>query len=153
MSLLLPRPVTVPAADGEAYYLNLDYEAHLLPGFVLAIKAGYRFDGASIPRIFWCTTGTPMSPQFQAASLIHDALYDAELLDRRQADGILYWCLRQDGVYWYTARKMWLGVRLGGYFVWANHSPESISWARQYATLRPATGAADATHRADAPVA
>jgi hypothetical protein len=45
--------------------------------------------------------------------------------------------LRLDGVGWYIANKMWLGVRLGGGFVWARHTPESIERARMYCSLTP----------------
>ena len=129
--------MTTPSADGEAYLLNQPYHTNILPGHILEIAAGFRFDGASIPRVFWLTTGTPMDPHYQASGLVHDALYAAELLPRQVTDDIFYFCLRRDGVGWYTARKMWLGVRIGGGFVWSRHTPDSIAHARAYVRLIP----------------
>ena len=137
MSLILPRPVTTPSADGEAYVLNRPYHTNVIPGHLLEVNAGFRFDGASIPRPFWLTTGTPMTPRYQAAALVHDALYASELLSRKDIDDLFRFCLRADGVGWYTANKMWLGVRLAGGFVWANHTPQSIAYARLYVRLIP----------------
>ena len=123
---------------GELFDLMEDYWLPTgIPGHGLLVKKGFMFDGASIPRVFWLTTGYPMSPGFQAAGLIHDAAYAAELMTQKQADDLFYWCLRRDGVNWYTANKMWLGVRIGGGAVWARHTFESVAHARQYCSLLP----------------
>lgn len=135
MHLTLPRPATVPTEDGSGYELVLDYAADILPGFRIEILGGFTFDGASIPRVFWLTTGHPMSPELQASALIHDAVYCAELMTRADADGLLYHCLRCDGVGWYRARKIWLAVRMFGGVVWARHTPETIARSRMYCSL------------------
>lgn len=41
----------------------------------ITIPAGFRYDGASVPRVFWTLTGiNPDGPQ-RAAALIHDMIY------------------------------------------------------------------------------
>jgi hypothetical protein len=136
-ALVLPRPATIPTPDGEGYELVQDYAAEVLPGFRLEILGGFTFDGASIPRVFRLTTGHPMTPELQASALIHDACYCAELLPRAAADALLYHCLRIDGVGWYRAHKIWLGVRIGGGVVWSHHTPETIARSRMYCRLIP----------------
>jgi len=137
--LTLPQPVTRPFAD-KIFEVMEDWVLEEgIPGHRLIVKKGFLFDGASIPRIFWLTTGYPMAPGFQAAGLGHDAAYAAELLTRKMADDVFHWCLRQDGVNAYTAYKMWLGVRIGGWRPWGRHTPESIADARELCILEPLT--------------
>jgi len=115
--------------------LAADYATEIIPGHRLEVLAGFPFDGASIPRVFWLTTGYPLEPDLQASALIHDACYSAELMPRADADGLFYRCLRLDGVGWYRANKMWLGVRIGGGAVWSHHTPETIARSRMYCWL------------------
>lgn len=133
-ALVLPRPVSIPTEDGEGIELYIDYAAEVLPGFRLEVMSGFRYE-ASIPRLMWSTTGHPLTPRYQAAVLIHDAVYQAELLPRADGDGLLYRCLRLDGVNLYQSNKIWLGVRSGGWYVWSQHTPESIAEARKYCRL------------------
>lgn len=134
--LFLPSPATRPI-DDDLYLLTEPYHV-CLPGHVLDIRTGYIFDGASIPRPLWPSCGSPMSGDLQAPALIHDALYSAELLPRATCDEIFHKCLRLNGVGRYRAWKMWVGVRIGGGFVWSRHTPEGIARAREYCHLFPA---------------
>ncbi len=38
------------------------------------IEEGYRWDGATIPRLFWRLIGSKTEPEFQIASMLHDKL-------------------------------------------------------------------------------
>lgn len=50
-----------------------------------------------------------------AAAALHDALYRAAMLPRRQADAVFYRALRAEGIARWRAWLMWAGVRLGGW--------------------------------------
>lgn len=76
------------------------------------VSKGFRFDGASIPRMFWEEIGCPID--FVYAGCIHDALYRTHLLSRKEADYILYLALIESGVSKVQARVMYLAVRAGG---------------------------------------
>lgn len=75
---------------------------------------GYRFDGASVPRIAWWI-GHPMTPRFQRAALIHDIFYGFRV-NRRQADWLFNDLLQEDGVNEIRANVMCAAVRVGGWF-------------------------------------
>lgn len=136
--LSLPRPVTVPACDGDGYLVAQQYHAHVIPGHELTILMGFRFDGASIPRSCWSILGIhPMHPRVIAAALIHDALYAGELCDRATADATFRACLRLDGVSGFRAWLMYRAVRIGGWAVWRRHTPGSVALARMYCSLTP----------------
>lgn len=134
--LFLPSPVSAPAGDG-LFQLRADY-CVCLPGHTLTVLDGYLTDFASVPRLFWASCGYPSEPELQAPALIHDALYSAELVTRKQADDILHWACRANGVGRYRAWKIWAGVRIGGGFVWRRHTHAGVAEARSYCSLAPA---------------
>jgi hypothetical protein len=101
----------------------------------LRVLRGYITDGASIPRVFWITTGFPVDPDLLPAALAHDCLYGGEMVPRKQADDIFHELLRTNGVGRYRAWKCWLAVRLFGGAVWARHTFESIAFTRAYASF------------------
>lgn len=75
-------------------------------GFVYAtIKAGYHWNGASIPKAFWSLIGGPFSGKYALASLIHDLLYDVHYTLRREADDIFLQVMKMEGV---GKLKRWL---------------------------------------------
>jgi hypothetical protein len=80
---------------------------------------GLRFDGASIPRVFWWWYD-PSGAAFPAA-IIHDYHYTYQPISRRSADGAFYKNLLAIGVRPAAAWLMWLGVRLFGGRAWKRH--------------------------------
>ena len=66
-------------------------------------------------------------------SLIHDALYRTNLLDRKTSDKIFHKLLIQNGVSQITAKMMYLGVRIGGEDAYAN-TPSKAD-ARKYVMI------------------
>ena len=60
--------------------------------WTLDIKAGFVFDGASIPQIFWSSIGSPWDSKILVAALVHDALYSAQ----PRSECGTYWTIRQD---------------------------------------------------------
>jgi hypothetical protein len=91
--------------------INHDF-VYLTSNGVLAIKAGYAWDGPSGPTID--------TKNFMRGSLIHDALYQLmreKLLDcgwRETADKELRRFCREDGMSWIRAWWVYQGVRIGG---------------------------------------
>ena len=127
---------------------ELDKRIDLLPGF--------SSDGASIPRLLWWLIGHPFLHSYLLAAVLHDALYRSELFSRCLADRMLRkfalqlareenrrcwleargwlrkaWAWRKGC--WRMARcwVMWAGVRIGGRWVWMEHTPASVAEARK----------------------
>jgi hypothetical protein len=75
-------------------------------------------DGASIPRFLWFFIGSPYSGKYRRASVIHDVYYTSKTRLRKQADKMFYEAMRVDGVNYFKAKSMYLGVRVGGGSRW-----------------------------------
>lgn len=117
----------------------LEDTVYFLPGFgKLTVRAGFVFDGASIPAVFWATKGHPLSHNHLRSSLLHDALYAAQVLDRATADKLfLDFMHHADCVDWYTRSTIYSAVRTCGGKAWKEKSPESIAAARELIILVP----------------
>ena len=109
-----PKTQVVAGTDTEKLVYN--FEARVM-GYRIEIARGFVFDGASIPRVFWMTTGCPFRPRYRAASLVHDYLYSIKA-NRKLADLIFKQMLLDAGVSKYTAGKMFRAVRLFGKKAW-----------------------------------
>ena len=75
------------------------------------VKKGYRFDGASIPKIFQWLIGPPLGGSYEAAALAHDMLCESKKLDAWGAGLAFYYLMRSTGVAWWRMRYMWKAVR------------------------------------------
>jgi hypothetical protein len=121
------KPVVEPHGKGS-YRLVSDF-TYQCPRFLtrVVIKAGFVFDGASIPRLFWSTTGSPFLPEYIGPGLVHDNLYRAgkesngARISRKTADYVFGHALELNAVGWYTRYKLYQGVRLGGWKAWNKH--------------------------------
>lgn len=80
----------------------------------LHIPAGYEWDGATIPRVFWSLVGGPFDLQIVAASLVHDWLYFTRLWDRKKADRALRDLMVAAGAPQKRARVIYRAVRVFG---------------------------------------
>ena len=80
--------------------------------YKIMLAAGMIFNGADIPEAFWSLIGCPLDFALEAA--VHDALYRSRVLGRKDSDEVFYELLKQQGVDSIKARKMYLGVRIGG---------------------------------------
>lgn len=95
----------------------------------ITIKAGYPWDGASIPNVFSYLIGDSQDTQFALASCIHDYLYGI-YYNRLVADECFY-CLLHDTKFkdipaW-KEKAMYAAVRVGGQAYYASHSnPKSL---------------------------
>jgi len=89
--------------------------------FNIVIYKDFRFDGVSIPRIAWATTGTPFSPRHILPGVVHDHLYKSGLTGRKRADKIYRYLLMMCGVNLYQRNKQYGALRLLGWRAWRKH--------------------------------
>jgi hypothetical protein len=101
------KEARIPKGDGSGDWVRLDMNGNLF------IANGYSWDGASGPALD--------TPDFMRGSCAHDALYQlckAGELDskeyRREADRLLLWLCKLDGMGRFRRGYVWLGVRMGG---------------------------------------
>ena len=110
-------PVIMPH-DKDEYQVKESF-FYMDENFEVWVPYGTIFDGASIPRILWTTTGSPFLPQFVGPALIHDYLYvkckdQNKRVTKKQADKLFHKLLRENGVGRYQAWKMHRAVRMFG---------------------------------------
>jgi len=92
------------------------------------IPKGFVSDGASIPRAFWTSAGSPFQPMFLAAAFIHDFIYDTHSLvtlykktfplTRKEGDQIYRAILKANGVNRYLRNKHYWALRGFGMLAW-----------------------------------
>lgn len=102
-------------------------------GWNITVLKGFIWDGASIPQNLWDDIGCPID--YAEESLVHDALYRTNLLDRKSADKIFHKLLIRNGVSPVIAKMMYLGVRVGGEDAY-NHTPSKAEY-RKYVMITP----------------
>lgn len=114
------RPATLPDTAKNWEDLNQDFW-FAIDGEVYKIPAGYRWNGASIPRAVWWIVGSNSSPDLRAFSLIHDWLYLTHHTIREMADAVGYRVLQLSDVSAWRCRVIWGAVRaFGGVSAWGN---------------------------------
>lgn len=104
----------------------------------VTIMPGFKFDGASIPRLFWTLIGSPFTGKYKRAALLHDALYAAEIFSRKVCDEIFLQYMKEEKVSWWRRNSMWLAVRAFGGTVWSKHTTESVKEASGLVLLEEA---------------
>ena len=125
-------PITKPHPSRNLEILTEPWHVKILD-LEFTIKKGFMWDGASIPRAFWITTGSSFMPKYRAAACVHDFLYRTGIVSRKTADKIFYIMLKsRKDVGRYTAWKMHRGVRAGGWVSWKRYRKRSIDWQREY---------------------
>jgi hypothetical protein len=123
------QPITKPISS-DVYELVYGFEV-FAGGWYVAIKAGFRTDGASIPRLFWRVIGHPFQGDYLGPAVVHDALYQSEALTRAQADSLLYDLLLANGVGRCRAWTIYRGVRMFGWAAWNDRNNAAVSAAKQ----------------------
>jgi hypothetical protein len=140
------RPIK-EKGDKWVYELMQDFILHYVTPdgrhLRIKIKAGFIYDGASVPRWLWSLSGLHPDGPMRNASLVHDLIYVLKgLLDqssdlvevyehsgghfkritydftRKECDKLFKRMLLQDGLKKSKANLAYVGVRLGGAFLW-----------------------------------
>jgi hypothetical protein len=129
-------PVTIPKChptgetDGGRTVYMLDERFKFFVGsHYHVIPAGYKFDGASVPRGLW-NTFPPFDPLHIAPALIHDWLYGAEYYPQKIADDVFDGALRYNQVKWWRRSAMVFAVRAFGGKSYRSHTIASIMQIR-----------------------
>jgi hypothetical protein len=84
---------------------------------VWTTPAGWKIDGASIPRALWTLVGSPYTGDYRRASIVHDKACDdagSDAAARRAADRMFYRACRAGGCSTFEATILYIGVRIGG---------------------------------------
>lgn len=84
----------------------------------VVVKAGFKYDGASIPRIFWVPVGSPYHPGFMRAALFHDSIYGSHIQTKEFSDNLFHTLLLEDGIQEVIAMEMYTAVHLFGKPFW-----------------------------------
>ena len=139
----LSQPV-VKAIKKEVWQVVKEWETVIKIGkdvMKIIVKPGFRYDGASIPRIAWSLIGVHPGGIALAPALSHDILYIAEggkkkvkkvsivskNCSRKIADRIIYQSFRKVGVKKRRAVFMYMAVRMGGKKYWGTKKQIPVS--------------------------
>lgn len=115
--------------DGRPLYmLQVPFVAEI-NGKEFTIPAGFVFDFASIPRIFW-SFFLPDDPQYAAAALLHDWAYSGEWWPRDFNDRLFLAAMKFTRVPVWKRGCMYSAVRVGGGFTYKEHSRGSVMRVR-----------------------
>lgn len=111
MSYFVTRttPMTI---EGAWLTVQKDMQFHSDKLGILTVPRRFRFDGATIPRIFWSLVGAPASEGNRRAAALHDMCYRYHLFPRKACDILLEDALKCDGKKWLTRKMMYYAVRL-----------------------------------------
>lgn len=101
----------------------------------ITVKAGFIFDGASIPRALWRVCGHPLEAPRIAAALAHDWLYAAHVCDRKTADLIYRTILCVVGFAPWRATIEYAALRLAGGAAWRSHGADDEKFALAHGAL------------------
>lgn len=109
------KPVLVEWDDDDEHMTVRLALSYLDPrNRVWPVPAGFKTDGASIPRFLWSFIGSPFNGAYRLPALFHDAAYCTPGVKRAEADRMFYDAMREEGVSFVKAQLMWAGVRVGG---------------------------------------
>jgi hypothetical protein len=76
--------------------------------------AGWKVDGASIPRALWTIVGSPFTGDYRRASVVHDYYCDVRTEPSERVHLMFYNACRADGVGVVKANTLYYGVLAGG---------------------------------------
>jgi hypothetical protein len=123
----LPAPIISYIEKEKLWRLEETY-SYSHTGHQITVPAGYKFNLASVPRLFWFLIA-PFELSI-AAPLIHDFLYDyrgvppdgsitpPKTYSRKEADGIFREIMEKENVVGWRRFFAYWAVRLFGWFAW-----------------------------------
>lgn len=111
--------------DGREWIVPHDMSYCLLDGRVSTVRAGFHFDFASVPRVFWRLVppaGLKRNP-YGLAAVWHDWLYQHQAIGgrsitRAEADNVMLEIMFYIGVNGRLATTIYRAVRAGGWLPW-----------------------------------
>lgn len=117
--VILDLPKIQPSAeDGECWVLVEDFHV-LVDGMMFTVPAGFKTDGASIPRFLWRLCGHPLETRRFPIAVLHDWLYEVDQgLTRQQVDEIYRDGLVSLGFSKFAANTEYYALRLFGGSRW-----------------------------------
>lgn len=117
--VILDLPKIQPSVDGgECWVLVEDFHV-LVDGMMFIVPAGFKTDGASIPRFLWRLCGHPLETRRFPVAVLHDWLYEVDQgLTRQQVDEIYRDGLLSLGYGKWTAATEYYAIRLFGGSRW-----------------------------------
>ena len=123
----------VKVAKGSTAILQTDWRVEgMLPDgriFYIEVKAGFVFDGASIPRALWRLCGHPLEAPRIAAALAHDWIYASRACDRADADAIYREICRLVGIPFLCRNVEYWTLRAFGWIAWHSHTIDERCFA------------------------
>lgn len=129
----------VKVAKGSTAILQTDWRVEgMLPDgriFYIEVKAGFVFDGASIPRALWRLCGHPLEAPRIAAALAHDWIYAARGCARGDADAIYREICRLVGISAICRNVEYAALRLCGWVAWCGHTMDERCFALAHGAL------------------
>jgi len=85
--------------------------------FRVIVPIGFETDGASIPEFLQPIVGGMWGP-YGPAAIVHDYGYKYNKHKRKVWDGAMFIIMTLLGVDWLTKRKIYWGIRAGGWYTW-----------------------------------
>ena len=92
--------------------------------YIVTVKKGFDFDGASIPKALWSVIGSPMDGKYVPGAVIHDGLYASGIISRSEADEVFLDLMSLDGVGYAKRYAMYWAVRSCGGIAWKDNMDE-----------------------------
>lgn len=111
--------------------LGRDYHI-MVDRFSIHVYTGAKTNGDSIPPIIRKLFNSKFDQSCLPACLVHDNLYAAQILSRKNADEIYYKLLVWNGYSPIKAKLKYIGLRLGGWVRWNTLSRANREAACKY---------------------
>lgn len=124
--LVFERPELRPPRNSGGMWELADDWSLFYRGEVYRIPAGFKTDGASIPRFLWRVCGTPLAVPRIFAAIVHDWLYSGGdiRVSRAEADAIYRDLQIALGVSRFKASIEWGALRLCGRTHWYENTKQ-----------------------------
>lgn len=137
--MILPKGVML-WFEGDSKFATVMEDLHYVldDGTELTIRKGYKTDGASRPEFGRFLVGR-YGDRHRLASIMHDALYDSELVGKNDADMLFNEAMKKLGVPTVKRLIMYYAVKMFGDDYWYGNTLASIRNARQFITIKRKT--------------
>ena len=99
------------------------------------VRAGFEFDGASIPRFLWRVCGHPLEAPRIAAALAHDWIYAARACARSDADMIYRAICKMVGIPALCYNTEYVVLWSCGWIAWRGHTIDERCFALTHGAI------------------